>query len=65
MSMDFIRKLPIPMEVKEKYPVSYKASQTKSKIDSEISDIFTEKRKATLAGGLFSALKKASTNLRL
>lgn len=48
MSMDFIRKLPIPMEVKEKYPVSYKASQTKSKIDSEISDIFTGKSKKLL-----------------
>ena len=48
MSMDFIRKLPRPMEVKEKYPVSYKASQTKSKIDSEISDIFTGKSKKLL-----------------
>ena len=48
MSMDFIRKLPIPMEVKEKYPVSYKASQTKSKIDSEICDIFTGKSKKLL-----------------
>ncbi len=40
MSMDFKRKLPIPMEVKEKYPVSFAASQRKAHIDKEVQDIF-------------------------
>ena len=35
MSMDFKRKLPIPMEVKEKFPVSFEATQQKEKIDAQ------------------------------
>lgn len=39
MSMDFKRKLPIPMEVKEKYPVSYEASQIKEKTDAAVAAV--------------------------
>ena len=41
MSMDFVRKLPIPMEVKEKYPLSLKATEDKAAFDKEIADIIT------------------------
>lgn len=40
MSMDFKRKLPIPMEVKEKYPVSFAATQKKEAIDAEVAAVF-------------------------
>ena len=43
MSMDFKRKLPIPMEVKEKYPVSYTATLKKEEIDAAVADVFTGK----------------------
>lgn len=41
MSMDFVRKLPIPMDVKEKYPLSLKATEEKAVFDKEIADIIT------------------------
>jgi len=41
MSMDFVRKLPIPMEVKEKYPLSLKAAEKKAAFDKEIADIIS------------------------
>lgn len=41
MAMDFVRKLPIPMEVKEKYPLSIKAAESKAVFDKEIADIIT------------------------
>lgn len=40
MNMDFIRKLPIPMEVKEMYPLSFKHTAIKEKNDEEIKRIF-------------------------
>ncbi|MBE7046239.1 MAG: 3-deoxy-7-phosphoheptulonate synthase [Ruminococcaceae bacterium] len=43
MSMDFKRKLPIPMEIKEKFPLSYEGSQIKAKRDKELADIFEGK----------------------
>ena len=43
MSMDFKRKLPIPMEIKEKFPLSYEGSQLKAKRDKELMDIFEGK----------------------
>ncbi|MBE6560835.1 MAG: 3-deoxy-7-phosphoheptulonate synthase [Ruminococcaceae bacterium] len=43
MSMNFERKLPIPMEVKEMYPLSWKAEQTVNSRAVEIRDIFTGK----------------------
>ena len=36
MNMNFKRKLPIPMEIKEKYPVSIKCAEQKVKNDVEI-----------------------------
>ncbi len=41
MSMEFKRKLPIPMEVKEQYPVSEKDKKIKEERDAEIKRIFT------------------------
>ena len=36
MNMDFKRKLPIPMEIKEQFPLSYQLEQLKVKRDVEI-----------------------------
>ena len=43
MNMDFKRKLPIPMEIKEQFPLSYKNEQLKTKRDVEIKSIFEGK----------------------
>ncbi len=43
MNMDFERKLPIPMDVKEKYPLSEKLSAIVEKTRVELKDIFTGK----------------------
>lgn len=43
MSMNFIRKLPIPMEMKEKYPVSLKTAETIEKRNGEIKDVFASR----------------------
>ncbi len=40
MNMNFKRKLPIPMEIKEEFPLSYKYEQLKIKRDIEIKAIF-------------------------
>ena len=40
MSMNFIRKLPIPQETKEKYPVPLQAVEQKEKRDIEIAKVF-------------------------
>ena len=40
MSMIFEKKLPIPMEVKETYPLSIEASEQKEMIDKQVADIF-------------------------
>ena len=40
-NMDFKRKLPIPMEVKEKYPISLEAVERKAALDKQIRDVFT------------------------
>ena len=40
MSMQFVRKLPIPLETKEKYPLSAFAEKTKAKNDSQIKAVF-------------------------
>lgn len=61
MSMDFERKLPIPKEVKEKFPLSENAKQNKEKIDKEIRDIFDGKsQKLILVIGPCSADNKDS-----
>ncbi len=41
MSMNFVRKLPIPAEVKKEYPLPQKVIETKKKRDAEIRDVFT------------------------
>ncbi len=40
MNMIFKRKLPIPMEVKEQYPITYELEQIKEKRDQEIKAVF-------------------------
>ena len=43
MSMDFLRKLPIPKETKEKYPLTAQAVAAKEKRDLEIKEVFEGK----------------------
>ena len=45
MGMTFIRKLPIPMEVKEKYPLSLEATEHKERFDREVAEIFEGRSK--------------------
>ncbi|MBO5505614.1 MAG: 3-deoxy-7-phosphoheptulonate synthase [Clostridia bacterium] len=40
MNMKFLRKLPIPMEIKEKYPMTMEMTELKEKRDEEIKKIF-------------------------
>ena len=41
--MEFVRKLPIPMEVKEMYPLTASMEAIKEKTDIEIKKVFTGK----------------------
>ena len=41
MSMNFVKKLPIPAEVKKMYPLSEKVVQIKKERDAQIRDVFT------------------------
>ncbi len=41
MNMEFQRKLPIPAEIKEQYPVTAEMAQNKAKHDEEIRKVFT------------------------
>ena len=43
MSMNFIRKLPIPKEIKELYPLSDEVKKVKAERDALIADVFTGK----------------------
>ena len=43
MEMDFIRKIPIPQDLKQEYPVSEAVKTIKEQRDEEIRDIFTGK----------------------
>ena len=43
MGMNFNRKLPIPKEIKELYPVTEKVAEIKAQKDKEIRDIFEGK----------------------
>ena len=49
MSMNMIRKLPTPKEIKELYPLSDKIVETKKQRDKEIADVFTGKSNKFLA----------------
>ncbi len=40
MNMNFKRKLPIPMEIKEQYPITYELEQMKEKRDQQITAVF-------------------------
>ena len=42
-NMTFIRKLPIPMDVKAQYPLKAEYTEAKKKRDAEIADVFTGK----------------------
>lgn len=42
-NMNFKRKLPIPKEIKEQYPLTAELSQVKARRDKEIADVFTGK----------------------
>ena len=41
MSMDFKRKLPIPKEIKEQYPVTEELAKIKAQRDADIKAVFT------------------------
>ena len=41
--MEFIRKLPIPQEIREQYPLSREWTDKKAVFDSEVADVFTGK----------------------
>ncbi|MBR5136901.1 MAG: 3-deoxy-7-phosphoheptulonate synthase [Clostridia bacterium] len=43
MRMDFQRKLPIPQEVKQEFPLTEKMSQVKADLDKQIQDVFEGK----------------------
>lgn len=43
MNMDFVRKLPIPKEIKEQFPIPEDVKKIKEKRDAEIADVFTGK----------------------
>lgn len=43
MNMDFVRKLPIPKEIKEQFPIPEDVKKIKEKRDTEITDVFTGK----------------------
>ena len=56
MNMNFKRKLPIPMEIKEMYPLSPELARVKAENDSEIAKVFTgESDKLVLVIGPCSA----------
>lgn len=42
-NMNFKRKLPIPKEIKEQYPLTAELAQVKARRDNEITDVFTGK----------------------
>ena len=43
MNMNFKRKLPIPKEIKEQYPLTAELARVKEVRDRQIADIFTGK----------------------
>lgn len=40
MQMEFARKLPTPLELKNQFPVSERVKQVKEERDAELADIF-------------------------
>ena len=43
MNMNFKRKLPIPKDIKEQFPLNEKSEKIKAERDAEIKDVFTGK----------------------
>lgn len=43
MNMDFVRKLPIPKEIKEQFPIPEEVKKIKAERDTAIADVFTGK----------------------
>ena len=43
MNMEFRRKLPIPMDIKNQYPLTKKTEEIKAERDKEIKDVFCSK----------------------
>ncbi len=43
MNMDFVRKLPVPKDIKEQYPISDEMKAVKAEKDKAIADVFTGK----------------------
>ena len=41
--MDFVRKLPIPQDIKKQFPIPEEVKKIKAERDAEIADIFTGK----------------------
>ena len=41
MSLEFVRKLPTPTEIREQYPLSARATEIKKQRDAEIAKVFT------------------------
>ena len=59
MAMNFKRKLPIPMDIKEQYPLTLQMAEQKAKNDEEIRKVFTgEANKLLLVIGPCSADSK-------
>ena len=59
MAMNFKRKLPIPMDIKEQYPLTLQMAEQKAKNDEEIRKVFTgESDKLILVIGPCSADSK-------
>ena len=56
MTMEFIRKLPTPQEIKEQYPLSDEIKKIKEERDQEILDIFSP-IKSNIASLVFSIVK--------
>ena len=56
MNLEFIRKLPIPAEIKEQFPLSENLKKIKAERDAEIAKVFTgESKKFILIIGPCSA----------
>ena len=45
MNLEFIRKLPIPAEIKEQFPLSENLKKIKAERDAEIAKVFTGESK--------------------
>ena len=61
MSMNFLRKLPIPMDIKDEYPITKKMEDAKEARDAEIKKVFRgESDKFLLIIGPCSADEKDS-----